>query len=183
MQKDLFSKTFGKDRLKDQLAVDKSRISHLETHNLNEQSVRLDFDISESFTSDSDNNKNYIKSCNEQGILPIHYGVNKRKDMKKDINLNNKLIGDQYAEALASILPNKKTEFTLSLSNNRLSQKGIDTIMDKMNSKVRKLDISYNSRIQYIDFSKLILNYDMKLTSLNIEENNFGDNMIVKLSE
>ena len=103
--------------------------------------------------------------------------------MKKDINMNNKMMGDHYAEALASILPNKKTEFTLSLSNNRLSQKGIDTIMEKMNSKVRKLDISYNSRIKYIDFSKLILDYDTKLTSLNIEENNFGDNIIVKLAK
>jgi len=40
-------------------------------------------------------------------------------------------MGDDYADAFSQFLPFKKVEYNLSLSNNRLSQKGADKIMSR----------------------------------------------------
>ena len=59
----------------------------------------------------------YIKSCKDQGIVAIPYGIGKGngKDNEKNICLNNISLGDEYAEALSKILPFKQSGFTLSL--------------------------------------------------------------------
>lgn len=48
---------------------------------------------------------------------------------------------------------------------------------------MRKLDISFNPGIKFVDFDRLILKYDMVLTSLSFEGNGFGDNIVVKIAE
>jgi Ran GTPase-activating protein (RanGAP) involved in mRNA processing and transport len=125
----------------------------------------------------------YLKSCKTQGILPIPYGISETKDKSKNIILKNVSMGDKYAEAFSNILPFKQTGYTLNLSNNRLSQKGADHILEKVNSHISKLDISFNPNVKALNFEKLITDFTFRLTAINLEGNNIGDNLVIKLNE
>ena len=81
--------------------------------------------------------QSYIKACVEQGILPIPYWITANKTKIHDIFLNNISISDNYAKALSHLLPQIDSKFTLSLSNNRLTQKGADFILEKANSHIK----------------------------------------------
>lgn len=179
---------------------------HQETHNLNEQSVRLidssdedekddyfrGIDSKMQFLSrmkDMTSNEKfkdsphmaYLERCKEKGIVPVPYGMTKANASSKHLVLNNKSIGHNYADAFSEILPFRQTGFTLSLSNNRLTQESADKIVEKLNNFVHKLDLSNNSDINTLNFDKLIKTYSIRLTSLNVEGNGMGDGMIVKL--
>lgn len=125
----------------------------------------------------------YLRSCKEQGILPIPYGIAKNKEGSRNIKLNNISMGDSYAEAFSHILPYKQSGFTLSLSNNRLTQEAANNIVEKLNKNIHKLDISFNPSVKFINVDKLVKNYNFRLSALNLEGNNAGDNLVVKLAE
>lgn len=54
---------------------------------------------------------NYLKSCENQGIVPIPYGISKTRGKSRNIILNNISMGDKYAEAFSQILPFKQTGY------------------------------------------------------------------------
>lgn len=90
-------------------------------------------------------------------------------------------MGDVFAEAYADTLPFKGTKSTLDLSNNRLSQKGATAILKKMSKSIQNLDLSNNPSVKDLDVRLLITDYKIKLKQLNIEGNNVGDNLVIKL--
>ena len=90
-------------------------------------------------------------------------------------------MGDAFAEAYADTLPFKGTKSTLDLSNNRLSQKGATAILKKMSKSIQNLDLSNNPSVKDLDVRLLITDYKIKLKQLNIEGNNVGDNLVIKL--
>ena len=91
------------------------------------------------------------------------------------------MMGDVFAEAYADTLPFKGTKSTLDLSNNRLSQKGATAILKKMSKSIQNLDLSNNPSVKDLDVKLLITDYKIKLKQLNIEGNNVGDNLVIKL--
>ena len=91
------------------------------------------------------------------------------------------MMGDAFAEAYADTLPFKGTKSTLDLSNNRLSQKGATAILKKMSKSIQNLDLSNNPSVKDLDVKLLITDYKIKLKQLNIEGNNVGDNLVIKL--
>ena len=91
------------------------------------------------------------------------------------------MMGDVFAEAYADTLPFKGTKSTLDLSNNRLSQKGATAILKKMSKSIQNLDLSNNPSVKDLDVRLLITDYKIKLKQLNIEGNNVGDNLVIKL--
>ena len=92
-------------------------------------------------------------------------------------------MGDNYAKAVSHLLPQIDSKFTLSLSNNRLTQKGADFILEKVNSHIQKIDMSFNPNVRVFNFEKFILNQNFMLREFSIEGNNVGDNFIIKLCE
>ncbi|CAI2364873.1 unnamed protein product [Moneuplotes crassus] len=180
-----------------------------ETYNINEVSVRVDFDSDHSESEDDyfggilsknqffdryknmskiDRNKEsphleYIKSCQEQGIVAMPYGMTKKKGKANELMLNDFLMGDKYAEAVSKILPFIKEPLPLNLRNNRLTQKGVDTIIGCWNENIREFDISLNPGIKKLDYRKLIGNRNFNLTNLALEGNRFGDKNIHDLCE
>ena len=127
--------------------------------------------------------QSYIKACVEQGIVPIPYWIKANKTKIHDISLNNISMGDNYAKAVSHLLPQIDSKFTLSLSNNRLTQKGADFILEKVNSHIQKIDMSFNPNVRVFNFEKFILNQNFMLREFSIEGNNVGDNFIIKLCE
>ena len=127
--------------------------------------------------------QSYIKACQEEGVVPIPYGIPQNKQTLQSVKLDNIVLGDSYAKAISYLLPEIDSKFTLSMSGNRLTQRGANYILDKVNHKVQKMDLSFNPNIKIVDFDKFIINPRITLKSLNIEGNNVGDNFVKKLAD
>lgn len=119
-----------------------------------------------------------------KGIIPImqHYD-DSRRGKEHEIVMNNNSMGDHYAEAFAETLPFKDSKSSLNLSNNRLSQKGADSVVKKISNEIEVLDLSYNPSVKDLDVDILVLDYKRRLRELNIEGNNVGDTFIIKICE
>jgi len=52
-----------------------------------------------------------------------------------------------------------------------------------LNKYITNFDISHNPNVKSLNFSKLITDMSYNLTNLNIEGNNMGDNIVVKLCD
>ena len=61
----------------------------------------------------------------------------KNKNSLLDISLNNSMMGDEYAEAFATALQYKDSNYNLNLKNNRLTQKGFDKIMGNISYSIK----------------------------------------------
>lgn len=99
------------------------------------------------------------------------------------LNLENMYIGDHFAQALAETLPYHESKYSLNLSQNRLSQKGANAILEKMSPAIQTLDLSYNPSVKDLDTALLIVDYNRKLKELNLEGNNVGDQLVIKLCD
>ncbi|CAI2385704.1 unnamed protein product [Moneuplotes crassus] len=124
----------------------------------------------------------YINLCKEKGILPIPKGFAQKKESIGEIDLNNSLMGDDYAEVFAETLKFKKNKYSLSLKNNRLSQESANKIVEHISSRVEKLDLSYNPLIKDLNTDALFKNLGGTLKELNLEANNVGDKLCEKIS-
>jgi len=67
------------------------------------------------------------------------------------------------------------------LKNSRLSQKGADTIIEKISRKTEIIDLSYNPSVKDLNMNILIYDYKRRIKQINIEGNNVGDTLVIKL--
>jgi hypothetical protein len=125
----------------------------------------------------------YINLCKHKGILPVPHGFAQKTEARPEIDLNNSLMGDEYAEAFAHTLQFKDSDYYLNLSNSRLTQKGADKIINNIGYSVKKINISYNPQVKDIDVHYLFHILKINLIELNIEGNKVGDRMIIKICE
>ena len=132
----------------------------------------------------------FIKSCNEDMIIPNPLGLLKRKGDEKILNMNNQHVGDRYIKALSNGLEYIEHLNNFQLSNNRLTDFGIVSIFNCLNNNLNlmeniiKLNLS-NNKIGNLGSEHLInfLKYDRcVIEELNIENNNLKDNNIIKIS-
>ena len=92
----------------------------------------------------------FIKEANNYKITPNPIGFIKRKGNENVINMNNKRMGDNYISALSKSLNEINSINQISLSQNRLTDIGINNLLNSLisNSKLISnlilLDISYN---------------------------------------
>ena len=132
----------------------------------------------------------FIKSCNEDMIIPNPLGLLKRKGDEKILNMNNQHVGDRYIKALSNGLEYIEHLNNLQLSNNRLTESGIVSIFNCLNNNLNlmesiiKLNLS-NNKIGNLGSESLVnfLKYDRcVIEELNIENNNLKDNNIINIS-
>ncbi|CAI2387670.1 unnamed protein product [Moneuplotes crassus] len=71
----------------------------------------------------------------------------------------------------------------LDLQNKFLSQKGADKIIDKLPGKIEILNLSYNPSMKDLNMDSLIFNYEKRIKELNLERNNVGDSLVIKLCQ
>jgi hypothetical protein len=69
--------------------------------------------------------------------------INSRKDV---LNFDNYLLGDTYTDIVSDALCCEELQSVkqLSMANNRLTFKGIKSLMSKAQQKLKKLDFSQN---------------------------------------
>ena len=131
----------------------------------------------------------FIKSCDKERIICNPLGLLKRKGDQHTLELNNQHTGNEFINCLSSGLKFTNNLNNLEMSNNRLTQDGIEKFFynikqnDSFIKNLLKLNISFNN-IGELGVEKLINFIEDKncqLESLNIEGNNLGDKNINKL--
>lgn len=85
----------------------------------------------------------YLKKLEKFNLMPSPLGIVSTKGENDTLNIKNFLIGDKYAEALASGLKLAKAH-KLNLSKNRIKPKGGIKILQGVNPEVKEIDLSDN---------------------------------------
>jgi Leucine-rich repeat (LRR) protein len=93
-------------------------------------------------------------------------------------------INPGFADAFSESLKLNKNLHSLALSNNKLVDSTFYQILDNLPPNLKKLDISKNPLLSvksYKDLCITLLRVKSKLTHLNCEGNNFGDDITAEL--
>ena len=125
----------------------------------------------------------FIKSCDKERIICNPLGLIKRWGDENSLDINNQHTGDIYANCLSSSLKYVNHVNTLEMSNNRLSNKSIEKLVDNIKQNniliknLIKLNLGFNniSETGVENLIKFIEDKNCQLENLNLEGNNLGD--------
>ena len=131
----------------------------------------------------------FIKSCDKEKIVCNPLGLLKRKGDENILEMNNHHAGDSFVDCLSSGLKFTNNLNTLEMSNNRITQIGIEKFFSNLQEKgtflknLFKLNLSYNNigEVGVENLVKYIEDKSCQLENLNIEGNNLGDKNINNL--
>lgn len=170
-----------------------------------EEDYDTDLDIDEeTFYHDTTGKSNYLKICQQYGIVPISYFVRHIVDNEitmryhglsptaakaialvlrnnislEKLNLDGNWIGSEGGECMARMLEENEYITELSLADNKLGTEGARSIcrMLNINAGLRKINLSGN---EFVDtdaaFFASILENNKYLKDLNLSHNMFGE--------
>ena len=131
----------------------------------------------------------FIKSTNDQKIIPNPLGLIKRSGDERILGINNQKVGDNYMAALSNSLRYSENLVSLEFGGNRLSSLGVSQIFKTLNEnknlayKLRTIDLSENhigkSQIQnLLDF---LQDPKCNLEDLNLFGNLLGNENIITI--
>ena len=131
----------------------------------------------------------FIKSTNDQKIIPNPLGLIKRSGDERVLGINNQKVGDNYMAALTNSLRYSENLVSLEFGGNRLSSLGVSQIFKTLNEnknlayKLRTIDLSENhigkSQIQnLLDF---LQDPKCNLEDLNLFGNLLGNENIITI--
>ena len=131
----------------------------------------------------------FIKSTNDQKIIPNPLGLIKRSGDERIVGINNQKVGDNYMTALTNSLRYSENLISLEFGGNRLSSLGVSQIFKTLNEnknlayKLRTIDLSENhigkSQIQnLLDF---LQDPKCNLEDLNLFGNLLGNENIITI--
>ena len=132
---------------------------------------------------------NLIRATKKYKTIPKPIGVVKKKGDPHKMELNNKLVGDDYVKCICESLKVSDHITEINLRKNRLSDISIIPLFQtiiKNNMLLKQLvliDLSYN-RIAIAAtelICKYIIDYNCCLEHLNLESNNLGNNNARKI--
>lgn len=133
----------------------------------------------------------YLNQCEKEQLLPLPVldfaqGTRVRRYSQSGLmDFSNYYFGDKRANALAEALEVLPLEITeLNLKNTGLSEAGSAAILEKlMKTKVERLNLAQNRIGQKgcHTVSKVLLNKQMQLVSLNVANNELGDTAVISL--
>ena len=105
----------------------------------------------------------FIKSCNEERLIPNPNGLLKRFGEENNLDINNQKVGDTYMKAISNSLNYYNQHLSkLEFAGNRLTSSGASDLFKSLNN---------NKELAY------------KLRSINLSENKLGNNNIYELLE
>ena len=131
----------------------------------------------------------FIKSCDKEKIICNPLGLHKRKGNEHVLEMNNHHAGDSFINCLSSGLKFTNNINSIELSNNRLTQIGIEKLFSNLKEKgtflknLFKLNLSFNNigEVGVENLTNFIEDKSCQLENLNIEGNNLGDKNINNL--
>ena len=125
---------------------------------------------------------NLIRATKKLRIIPNPIGVVKKNGEIGELNLKNKILGDDYIKCVNESLKVSKHISSLNLEKNRLSEISLIPLMktilnnNSLLEKLLEINLSYN-KIGFTTIEllvKFISEYNCSLENLNMEGNNLG---------
>ena len=133
----------------------------------------------------------YLEKCEKAGLGPEPMGV-VRSNKTVDINLKAYGMGDGFAEAVAESLGMLPGVSSINLEDNQLSPRGAEVIVPEVGKWAEQIDLSKNQIGKRSNgllddrgiksVTRLLLSAP-KLRSLNLSENNLGDDLVSQLCQ
>ena len=133
----------------------------------------------------------FIKSSNEEKIIPNPLGLVKRSGDEKILQMNNQKISDNYIKVLSNSLLYSHHLNEIDLGGNRITNKGASILFKSLNSnqdllgKIKILDLSDNKigNSEIDDFISFLQSPKNNLTHINLFGNNLCDDNIKLICE
>ena len=133
----------------------------------------------------------FIKSTNEEKLIPNPLGLVKRSGDQRKLEYNYQKVGDEYVKALSNSLIYSENFETIDLSGNRLSNDGVNKLFKIINENkklvrnLKSVNLSENN-LGTENLEELILflkDADNVIEELNLYGNLIGDENTVKICE
>ena len=133
----------------------------------------------------------FIKSSNEEKIVPNPLGLIRRTGDSDKLNLNYQKVGDNYMNVLSDSLKYSDHFSSLDVSGNRLSSGGIEKLFKvltqnkTLSGRLQEINLSENN-LGNENLSDLILflsEPNIGVESLNLYGNSIGDENTIKICE
>ena len=133
----------------------------------------------------------FIKSTNEQKIVPNPLGLVKRSGDDRILGINNHKVGDNYMTALTNSLKYSEHLVSLQFGGNRLSSIGVSQIFKTLNEnknlayKLRTIDLSENNigKTQIQNLLDFLQDPKCNLEDLNLFGNLLGNENIITICD
>ena len=133
----------------------------------------------------------FIKSTNEEKLIPNPLGLVKRSGDQRKLEYNYQKVGDEYVKALSNSLLYSENFETIDLSGNRLSNDGVNKLFKIINENkklvrnLKSVNLSENN-LGTENLEELFLflkDADNVIEELNLYGNLIGDENTVKICE
>ena len=133
----------------------------------------------------------FIKSTNEEKLIPNPLGLVKRSGDQRKLEYNYQKVGDEYVKALSNSLIYSENFETIDLSGNRLSNDGVNKLFKIINENkklvrnLKSVNLSENN-LGTENLEELFLflkDADNVIEELNLYGNLIGDENTVKICE
>ena len=133
----------------------------------------------------------FIKSSNEEKILPNPLGLLRRSGDEKNLDINNQKVGDTYIKALSNSLKYSQHLSRLEFSGNRISSVGASALFKSLNFNkelaynLKTIDLSENKIGNHSidEILQFIQDPKCNIEDLNFFGNLIGDENIIKLCD
>jgi len=133
----------------------------------------------------------FIKSSNDQKIIPNPLGLIKRTGDERILGINNQKVGDNYISALSNSLRYSDHLTALEFSGNRLSSLGVSNLFKALNDnknlayKLRTIDLSENhiGKNEIQNLINFLQDSKCNLEDLNLFGNLLGDENIINICD
>ena len=133
----------------------------------------------------------FIKSSNEEKIVPNPLGLIRRTGDTDKLNYNYQKVGDDYMTVLSNSLRYSEQFNSLDISGNRLSNIGVEKLFKVLNEnkmlsrKLLSINLSENNmgNRDLSDLNLFLQDADNSIEHLNLYGNSLGDENIIKICE
>lgn len=128
----------------------------------------------------------YLKKCDKSNLYPEMCGIVSRRGLAEEININQYLVGNKFAEVLSKGLKLSKAT-NINVAANRLSPVGGLKILQGLNYNVKQINIANNNIgkstkcIEYL--TTLLKDKRYEIEELNLDCNKISDIQVAILSE
>ena len=133
----------------------------------------------------------FIKSTNDEKIIPNPLGLVKRSGNKQKLEYNYQKVGDEYIKALSNSLMYSEHFTDIDFSGNRLSNDGVTKLFKVINDNkklvrnLKNIDLSENN-LGSQNLEELIIflkDADNVIENLNLYGNLIGDENTIKICD
>ena len=133
----------------------------------------------------------FIKSTNEQKIIPNPLGLLKRSGDERVLGINNQRVGDNYMNAITNSMKYSDHLVSLEFGGNRLSSLGVSQIFKTLNEnktlsyKLRSIDLSENhiGKNEITNLISFLKDPKCNIEDLNLFGNLLGNENIINICD